>query len=71
MSDTIEVTINIDALRIADFPLIMRAGRGELEPERLVELVERISPGASNLPIRYLRVIMQRLAESLQDEQKN
>ncbi len=69
--DDITISVNLDAIKIRDYPLIVRAARGETEPDALIEILERASPGAGDLPIRYMRIIMQRLAEALQDEQKN
>ncbi len=55
---TTDIVINTDAITIADLPLLLRASRGELDGEALVALCERVSPGASQLPIRYLSVIL-------------
>lgn len=55
---TTDIVINTDAITIADLPLLVRAGRGELDGEALVALCERVVPGARDLPIRYLRVIL-------------
>jgi hypothetical protein len=59
MTDTIhDIVINTDAITIADLPLLIRASRGELDGEALVDLCERVTPGARKLPIRYLHVIL-------------
>lgn len=55
---TTDIAINTDAITIADLPLLLRAAQGMLDGEALVELCERVSPGARKLPIRYLRVIL-------------
>ncbi len=60
-----EIVVNTDAITIADLPLLMRAARGELDGEALVELCERVTPGARTLPIRYLRVILNAINDAI------
>lgn len=61
-----DISIDTDKITIADLPLLIRAGRGELDGEALVELCERVSPGARTLPIRYLRVILDAINKTLE-----
>jgi hypothetical protein len=60
-----EIVVNTDAITIADLPLLVRAARGELDGEALVELCERVTPGARTLPIRYLRVILNAINDAI------
>lgn len=64
MAET-NIVVNTDAITIADLPLLIRASRGELDGEALVELCERVVPGARKLPIRYLRVILNAINDAI------
>lgn len=60
-----DIVVNTDAITIADLPLLVRASRGELDGEALVALCERVVPGARELPIRYLRVILDAINQAV------
>lgn len=61
-----DISIDTDKIKIGDLPLLLRAAQGTLDGEALVELCERVSPGARELPIRYLRVILNAINATLE-----
>ncbi len=62
-----ELQINVDALRIRDYATLQRIARNEADAEEVIALVERVYPGAADLPLRELKTILARIADVLNE----
>jgi hypothetical protein len=60
-----DVTVNIDALRIRDYATLMRIANNTATPEEVIELLERVYPGAAELPLRALPILARKIADEV------
>jgi hypothetical protein len=63
--DITELTINIDALRIRDYATLMRVANNTATPDEVIELLERVYPGAADLPLRALPILARKIADEV------